>query len=246
MKKIIISKLFLYRHRFIIGYLLLSLLFVSILFTFPLFTQDGLSETEITSATTSAELTLQTIFQGNLVDLPFHFLQKLSIKIFGLTIYAIKLPSILIGLALGLLFTLLLNRWFKSNVSLLTSCLIVLSTPFLFLAGSGTPLIMLVFWPTFLLWLGSKIQGEKHPEPSYCIIFAIALFLALFTPYMIYFAIFCILFVIFQPHLRFIIKNLPKLSLIFTGLTIAINLLIFIIHISLNPSTLYSDRKSVV
>lgn len=238
MKKIIISKLFLYRHRFIIGYLLLGLFFVSILFTFPLFTQDGLSETEITSATTSAELTLQTIFQGNLVDLPFHFLQKLSIKIFGLTIYAIKLPSILIGLALGLLFTLLLNRWFKSNVSLLTSCLIVLSTPFLFLAGSGTPLIMLVFWPTFLLWLGSKIQGEKHPEPSYCIIFAIALFLALFTPYMIYFAIFCILFVIFQPHLRFIIKNLPKLSLIFTGLIIVINLLIFIIHISLNPSTL--------
>lgn len=61
MKKIIISKLFLYRHRFIIGYLLLGLLFVSILFIFPLFTQDGLSETEITSATTSAELTLQTI-----------------------------------------------------------------------------------------------------------------------------------------------------------------------------------------
>ena len=167
MKKIIISKLFLYRYRFIIGYILLGAAFVFLLFLLPLFSQHGLSELEMESATRSYSIHLDALSTGNLVDLPYRVLQKLSIMIFGLTPYALKLPSIIVGLALGLLLILLLNRWFKNNVSLLASCLVVLSTPFLFLTGSGTPLIMILFWPTLLLWLGSKIQGEKRPKPMY-------------------------------------------------------------------------------
>lgn len=79
---------------------------------------------------------------------------------------------------------------------------------------------MIVFWPTLLLWLGSKIQGEKRPKPLYSFAFAITLLFAIFTPYMIYFALFCVLFVLFQPHLRFIVKDLPKLPLVLVGLII--------------------------
>ncbi len=215
-KKIIISKLFLYRYRFVIGYAVLGLAFITLLFMLPLIAQHGLSQAEIDSATNSYYLGKEGILSGDLVDLPYRLLQKFSIKFFGLTTYAIKLPSIIMGLPLGFLLILLLNRWFKSNVSLLASCIVVLSTPFLFLAGSGTPLIMLVFWPTLLLWLGSKIQGEKRPKPFYSFAFAIIMLLSLFTPYMIYFAVFCVVFVLCQPHLRFIIKNLPKIPLIIT------------------------------
>ena len=212
-KKIIISKLFLYRYRFLIGYLVLGFFFIVMLFVLPLIAQKDLSAQEIESATSSYYLGKSGIMNGDLIDLPYRVVQKLSITVFGLTSYAIKLPSILIGLLLGVLLILLLNRWFKSNVSLLASCLIVLSTPFLFLAGSGTPLIMLVFWPTLLLWLGSKIQGEKRPKPLYSFVFAIAMLFSIFTPYMVYFAVFCVMFVLCQPHLRFIIKDLPKLPL---------------------------------
>ena len=205
-----------YRYRFIIGYIVLGFVFASLLFLLPMIAQRGLSQEEINSATTSFSLSASNMLEGNLIDLPYHVLQKLSILIFGLTPFAIKLPSILVGLALGFLLILLLNRWFKSNVSLLASCLVILSTPFLFLAGSGTPLIMLVLWPTLLLWLGSKIQGEKRPKPLYCFAFTIAMLISVFTPYMIYFAVFCILFVLFQPHLRFIVKDLPKLPLVIT------------------------------
>jgi hypothetical protein len=97
---------------------------------------------------------------------------------------------------------------------------VTLSTPFLFLAGNGTPLIMLVFWPALLLWLGSKIQGEKRPKPAYSFLFAIAMALAIFTPYMLYFAVFCVIFVCLQPHLRFVMRSLPKLPLILTGIII--------------------------
>ena len=218
MKKIIISKLFLYRYRFIIGYIILGLAFAVLLLVLPMIAQNGLSEAEIESATNSYYLGREGILSGDLVDLPYRVLQKFSIVIFGLSAYSVKLPSVLIGLLLGFLLILLLNRWFKNNVSLLASCLVVLSTPFLFLAGSGTPLIMLVFWPTLLLWLGSKIQGEKRPKPLYSFVFAIMMLLSILTPYMIYFAIFCVCFVLSQPHLRFIIKNLPKLPLVVVGI----------------------------
>lgn len=203
-----------------IGYILLGLAFVTLLFALPVFAQYGLSEAEIESATSSYALSLDAPLNGDLVDLPYRALQKTSISLFGLTPYAIKLPSVIVGLILGLLLIVLLNRWFKNNVSLLASCLVILSTPFLFLAGSGTPLIMVVFWPTLLLWLGSKIHGEKKPQPIYSFFFALALLLAIFTPYMVYFALFCVFFVFSQPHLRFIVKSLPKVPLVLVGLLI--------------------------
>ncbi len=238
MKKIIISKLFLYRYRFVIGYCLLGVAYVVLLLTLPLIAGTGLSEAEIESATSSYYLGKTGILNGDLVDLPYRVLQKFSIVLFGLSAYTIKLPSIIMGIILGLLLILLLNRWFKNNVSLLALCLVVLSTPFLFLAGSGTPLIMLVFWPTLLLWLGSKIQGEKRPKPSYCFLFAVAMLLSIFTPYMAYFAIFCVMFVLFQPHLRFVVKNLPKLPLALVCLVLIGGFTILGINIYHHPATI--------
>ena len=221
-----------------IGYVLLGAAFIALLFILPLIAQYGLSETEMNSAVGSYHLGMDGFLKGDLVDLPYRALQKISIMIFGLTPYAIKLPSILIGLLFGLMLILLLNRWFKSNVSLLASCLVVLSTPFLFLAGSGTPLIMIVFWPTLLLWLGSKIQGEKRPKPMYCFLFAIALLLSIFTPGMIYFAVFCVLFVLFQPHLRFVVKRLPKLPLTLVGLIVVGGIASLVVNIINYPDTI--------
>ncbi len=238
MKKIIISNLFLYKYRFLIGYVLLGIFFTILLFVLPLIAQKDLSAHEIESATNSYYLGKTGIMEGDLINLPYRILQKTSITIFGLSSYSIKLPSILIGLLLGVLLILLLNRWFKTNVSLLTSCLIVLSTPFLFLAGSGTPLIMLVFWPTLLLWLGSKIQGEKRPNPMYSFVFSIAMLLSIFTPYMVYFAVFCVLFVLFQPHLRFIIRSLPKLPLIMVLLLIIASFVLLGFNVAHHPAAL--------
>ena len=238
MKKIIISKLFLYKHRYVIGYVLLGIAFISLLFSLPIFAQYGVSEAEMDSATSSYYLQIDAPLHGDLVDLPYRALQKASITLFGLTPYAIKLPSIIIGLILGFLFVLLLNRWFKNNVSLLASFLVILSTPFLFLAGSGTPLIMLVFWPTLLLWLGSKIQGENRPKPVYSFLFAIALLFAIFTPYMLYFAIICVLFVFLQPHLRFVLKSLPKLPLIFVCLLVISGIIALVVNVVHHPGTI--------
>ena len=214
MKKIIISKLFLYKHRYGIGYFLLFAAFVALVFLVPLLSPSGVSEPEMSSVVTSHDLSFDSIMSGEIVDLPYHLLQKLSIKIFGLSTYSIKLPSITIALFLGIILILLLNRWFKNNVAIIASILTVLSAPFLYLAGTGTPLIMLVFWPTLLLWLGSKINGKALAKTFYAFLFALFLLLSLFTPYLAYFAIFSVIYAIAHPHLRYMIKGLPKIPFI--------------------------------
>ena len=219
-KKRTISKLFLYRHRYVIGYTLLALAFLGTLILLPFITPNGLSEAEMQSAITSHDASISSISAGEVVDLPYHFLQKISIHFLGLTPYALKLPSIIIGFFLGLLLVLLLNRWFKNNVAIIASILTVLSSSFLYLAGSGTPLIMTVFWPTLLLWLGSKIQGVDRPSPLYCFIFAFVLLLSIFTPYMLYLAIFILVYVLIHPHLRFTVKSLPKIPLILVAIIV--------------------------
>lgn len=234
-KKLVISKLFLYRYRFIIGFSLLGLAFATLLFGLPLLSPGGLSTAELESAVVSSNLDLNSILNGEVVDLPYHALQKLSLMLFGLTPYAIKLPSIIIGLFLGILLILLLNRWFKTNVALFASVLAVLSASFLYLAGSGTPLIMLVFWPTLLLWLGSKIQGVIKPKPLYCFIFAFALFGAIFTPHLIYLAGFIVLFALLHPHLRFTIKTLPVAPLVITTIIILLGLGALVTAAVINP-----------
>ncbi len=231
-----LSKLFLYRYRFHVGFFLLAVAYIVILFGLPLLAPAGLSEAEMKSAAHSYALQPDSVLKGDIVDLPYRALQKLSIMLFGLTIYSVKLPSIIIGLFLGLLLILLLNRWFKTNVALLASILAVLSASFLFLAGSGTPLIMLVFWPTLLLWLGSKIQGVTKPKPLYCFVFAFALLASIFTPHLIYLAAFIVLFALLHPHLRFTIKTLPTVPLILTLFIILVGLAALVVAAFVNPS----------
>ena len=103
MKKKPITKLFLYRYRFVIGYILLGTFFAGLLIGLPLIAQTGLSEAEIESATSSYYLGRNGILNGDLVDLPYRILQKYSITFLGLSTYSIKLPSIIVGLLLGFL-----------------------------------------------------------------------------------------------------------------------------------------------
>lgn len=216
------NKYFLYKNRFIIGYILLAASFLTLILFVPKIALTGLSSGEVSSIVTSQNLNLHTIFDGNLVDLPYHLLQKIIFKLFGITIYTAILPSIIIGGLLGFFLILLLNRWFRNNTAIIASIITVLSSSFLFLVSNGTPLIMIVFWPTLLLWLGSKVQGKERPAPIWSFIFAIALFLSSFTPYMIYLIILILIYTLIHPHLRFTIKNLPKLPFALVSLIILI------------------------
>ena len=242
------NKYFLYKNRFIIGYILLAASFLTLILFVPKIALTGLSTSEITSATASQNLNLRSIFDGQLVDLPYRLLQKTVFKFIGITTYSVIIPSIIIGGFLGFFLILLLNRWFKNNTAIIASIIAVLSSNFLFLVSNGTPLIMVVFWPTLLLWLGSKVQGKERPAPIWSFIFAFALFLSSFTPYMIYLIILILIYTILHPHLRFTIKNLPRLPFILVSLFILIGFgfmgFIFLQHPETIKPLLYSGDFS--
>lgn len=204
---------FLYRHRLGIGYTFLILVFLILLCFLPSIAPGGLSNDEMESAIAADALSANSITSGSLLNAPFLIVQKISIAVFGLTLYSVKLPAILFAVATGIFIVLLLNRWFKSDVAIIGSILTVLSTAFLFLAGSGTPVIMYIFWLSLILWLGSKIVGNPDPGPLLVISFVVCLALSLYTPHLIYVA-FAIAFAgLIHPHLRFALKKLKLYQL---------------------------------
>jgi len=235
--KLRIDKLLLYRYRFHIGFSLLGLVFVFILIFLPTIAPGGISAAEMESAVTSNNLTTN-FSEGNLINLPYHLLQSLSISIFGLSLYAIKLPSIIFGFATGILLILLLNRWFRTNVALLASIITVLSPIFLFLAGSGTPAILYIFWITLILWLGAKIVGEKSVSPFVFLAFVASVVLSIYTPHLVYIALGIGLVASTRPHIRFAIKK-TKLHQFFIALSVIALLIVpLIVSFFIRPTTL--------
>ena len=205
---------FLYRQRFILGYIFLLLVFAGLLSFLPSIAPGGISSEEMQSVVTSQKVDRNFITNGQVIDLPYRVIQKVIINVFGLTLYSIKLPSIIIAVLTALFLILLLNRWFKSDVAIIGSILTTLSVAFLFLAGFGTPSIMYVFWLAVILWLGSKIIGNEHTHPLLVISFATCVALSLYTPHMIYIALGIAIAGITHKDMRASLKQIKVYQLI--------------------------------
>lgn len=208
-----VEQFFLYRHRFVIGYILLAVFFFALLSFLPTIAPGGLSQAEMDSAVQASQISPNLIGQGNVVDLPYTLMQKASLSLFGLNLLSIKLPSIIIAVATAFFIILLLNRWFKSDVAIIASILTTLSTAFLFLATSGTPAIMYVFWLAIILWSGSKIVGNEHVNPLLIMLFFASIGLSLYTPQLALVALVIAIAGLTHPHLRFTLKQLKKYQL---------------------------------
>lgn len=233
-----IDKLFLYRYRFKIGYTLLGLAFIAILVFLPSIAPGGISPAEMQSTTTSSQLSLASYESGELINLPYHLLQKASIDIFGLSLYSIKLPSIILGFVTGIFLILLLNRWFKTNVALIASAITVLSPIFLYLAGSGTPAILYIFWLALILWLGAKIVGAKRQHPILFLALIASSALSIYTPHLIYIALGIAIVGIIRPHTRFAIKKLKIPQIIIGSFATLLLVLPLITACFIRPTTL--------
>ena len=198
------------------------IVFLALLNFLPSIAPNGLSQAEMDSVISADQITGKFISEGNVINLPYLLLQKASISIFGLSLYSVKAPSIIIGVFTAFFIVLLLNRWFKSDVAIVGSILTTLSTAFLFLTGHGTATIMYVFWLAVILWLGSKIVGNEHTHPLLVISFVLCLALSMYTPQLIYISIGIGVAALAHPHLRFALKQLKLYQLIISFLVFAL------------------------
>ena len=212
MKKIKFVDTFLYRWRYQISYLAISIVLVLGLALAGLYSPGGLTDSEQQAAITSSQINFNDVSTLATIDLPYHLLQLAGFTALGITQISIKLPSLLLALgsAIGMLF--LLRRWFNPNVSVLAAILVITTGQFLLIAQSGTPTIMLIFWPIITLLLATLI-AQKHKHRSLLqILLVFCVGLSLYTPLMVYIVIAMAITCLLHPRLRYQIRHAINVS----------------------------------
>lgn len=237
-KPTLFAQFTLYNYRYKVGYIIfLTLLLVgTIFFAFHL-PNDGLTAEEIDSVTASANLGFDSFKDGSLTiaNLPFHALQKAFITIFGATIFAMRLPSLILAILVGLLFERLLIRLFRDNIAVITSAIAVSATLFLTIAHLATPITMNLLIMLLLSHLVTDIiQNSKRKTFSCLVLFIAGVLSCAYIPLYFIFLLPLILLFIIHPKFRAPLKSVNKTSLII-AVSISIVLLIpFIFSISTN------------
>lgn len=219
------TSFYIYRFRYWIGYGVISLLLIGLLVFAGLYTPGGISQQEMDAVVKSASINPLDIQSLAVTNAPYHLLQQASMTLFGVSDFAIKLPSLVLGFISAVGLILLLRRWFTPSVAVLGSVIAVSTGQFLFIAQSGTPGILYVLWSVWLLLLGTLIAKRAKPALLWKVLFFIVAALSLYTPLSIYAIIALGVAAILHPHLRFIIRQLSRARL---AAAFAIGLLITI------------------
>jgi 4-amino-4-deoxy-L-arabinose transferase-like glycosyltransferase len=149
----------------------------------------------------------------NVIDAPFHLLQKASLSLFGVTLLGIKLPALILGLITAICMMLLLRRWFSGGIAVLASILVISTGQFLFLTQNGSPSIFYLFWPTLLLLMTTLVANRAKWHGVWKIVFFVAAALSLYTPLSVYVLIAIASAILIHPHLRHIVRKLSRVRL---------------------------------
>lgn len=238
MKKKLLLRIATNRHRYyFVGSIFIAVL-LGVLATNAL-TNNQLLAQERKSAVISATLPL-TQFPASLIDAPYHIVQKLSLHFFEITTFGIKLPSIILAIFVGLGIVYLLRRWLmRSNVAIFTSLIAITNVHFGYVATTGAPLIMLLFWPLCLFLVGLKLVRYTR-SLSWALVLSVLLGLSLYTPLMIYIAILMLVLMVLHPHLRHLLKNIPPLHLILSFLVVTILISPLLYSLTQQPKDLFT------
>lgn len=229
------SKYFLYRWRYVIGYTVIGLLLAGLLLFAGLYLPGGLEQQELTATIRSASLSLSDPSTLAVTNLPFHLLQSGIFSLFGVSILTIKLPSLILALFSAIGLVLLLRRWFKPNIAVISSLIAISTGQFLFIAQTGAPSVLYIFWPIMLLLLGTQITRVNQFRLLWKVLFAITAALSLYTPLSVYPLIAIALAIVFHPHLRAIVRRLSKTRLAITATIFLLLVAPLIYLITVNP-----------
>lgn len=205
---------FLYRKRYIIGYAIITLAFLAILYLAGTLVPGGLNKTEEQSLVTAAGLDLQNPESFAVSNLPYYALQRGIVELFGVSVITIKLPSLILAFVAGIGAVFLLRRWFKPNIALLSTMIIITTGQFLYVAQSGTPSIMFIVWPIWLLLTATLITTAPTYARFWKILFFILVPLSLYTPLSIYIVLAIVSAGLIHPHVRYVLRRMSKLHLV--------------------------------
>lgn len=214
----------LYQLRYKLAYAALGVLTLCLLLIFSNTIPPGLSNDEQQSVVASSQVTFNQL-PSEIIDLPFHALQKLSVQWLGITPMGVRLPTLIFGALTALCTCLMIRRWFTKNVALAASVIFVTSAWFLSLGRLGTPFIMVPFWTSLLLLTATYVSQETKNWRWWRVAFSMAAAISIYTPYMAYVFIAAALASIAQPHLRYLVRENNKVNLFIGGFFFAVLLI---------------------
>ncbi|MNQ34751.1 hypothetical protein D3C85_482180 [compost metagenome] len=217
MGKLLVTDFTTYKYRYLIGYGLIILVLITLLVIAGLYIPGGLSTAEMNATVVSSSLSTANISSLAIIDLPYYLLQKASLAIFGVTIFSIKLPSLILGFASAVGMFFLLRRWFKHNIAVIASAITIATGQFLFVSQNGTPSIMLIFWSIYLLLLAMLIVRNVRHGTLWTFAFFASAALSLYTPLSAYVLLAIGSAAMLHPHLRYMLRRLSKLKFIGAG-----------------------------
>lgn len=235
-----VTDYFLYRWRFIVGYSIFGLAFAGLLLVAGLYIPGGLGIEEKQSVVAAHAFSLTSFDPSLIVNLPYHLLQRASLNLFGISAFSIKLPSLILGALAGMGMLILLQTWFRRNVAILSSVLIITTGQFLFVAQNGTPAIASIFLSVWLLVAATMVSRAHLFVGAWKVTLLCLAALSLYTPLSIYILLALCSATFLHPHLRYLIRRALKARLKITIAVIAGLLVItpLVYAIILHPATL--------
>ena len=234
MKKNFLLRIATNKHRYYFAGALFISTLIGVLSVAAL-TNNQLLVKEQHSAVESATFLLEGL-PKSLVDAPYHITQKLSLYLFDITTFGIKLPSLVIAIFVGIGFAYLLRYWMlRPSIALFTSIIAITNVHFLYVATTGTPMIMLMFWPMSIFLIGLKLV-RSHGSFRWGFLLSVLVGLSLYTPLMVYVVISILMLALLHPHLRYLIKKMPKIHLLIYFLTIVLLVAPLVYSLISNPS----------
>ncbi|MCA9309474.1 glycosyltransferase family 39 protein [Candidatus Saccharibacteria bacterium] len=158
MKSKTLRQLLLYNYRYIFAYAFIFF-FVGFFLLWRIGTVGpGLSQAELDVAAvhTNAREALATPIYPL-----FAKLQVFSLKIFGVSTYSIRIPSVLIGATTILLLYQILKKWFGKPTALIGVAFVATADWFLFVARQATGAIEFSFWIVVALYSITKLLERR-------------------------------------------------------------------------------------
>lgn len=233
-----LADLTLYKWRYILGYGILALLFVASVAVASVYAPGGLTQLEIDSLGITNRLAAGDF---NTANLPFHLLQLASLSLFGVSIFTIKLPAIILSVIAAAATFFLLRRWFKSNIAILSMLIMTVTGQFIFIAQNATPQILYITYSALILLFVSLIIQKAKNQLFWKIGLGISVALSLYTPYFIYINTALLLVALIHPHTRYhLLRRGQRKKWLIAGLIILV-LIAPLIYLSLTSPSLLTD-----
>ena len=141
----------LHRYRYVVGFGVLALLVLVLAIWRFWSLPNGLTSGEMSAAAAAGHFSLSQILT-NVVNLPWTVLEWLSIRIFGASTFAFRLPAVILMILAAGGLVLFLKNWYRANIAVIGGFLIVSSVLFMSLSRSGTAAAMTTFLIVAILW----------------------------------------------------------------------------------------------